>query len=311
LGVESVDEPTTLHPCIDYFMHESKERADLDPNAPTPAASQAPVHRRETCSEARARQVAAMLDIDPDEIAPGQPLPRGWQFILMGADTRRSALRGDGFPGLGVLMPDLGLPRLLLGGRSVAFHRDIPIGAPVSRTSAVRGVRQKSGAAGAMAVVDIEHALRVDGSTEPAVVETQTYLLLSAQPVAADEAGAADAPPVTADHLATVLPDEILLFQYSALGFNSHRIHLDRDHARRLEGFPDLVVNGGLTTLLLTEFLRRELRVQPKSLVARHVAPLYCNRPVTLAADRNGGAWRLRAFDDRHRLAVDMNVEIQ
>jgi 3-methylfumaryl-CoA hydratase len=276
---------------------------------PTPPA--APVQRREHCSEARVRQVAAMLDIDPDEVSAGQPLPRGWQFVLMGADTQRSALRGDGFPGLGVPMPDLGLPRLMLGGRSVSFHADIPIGAALSRTSAVRSVRHKTNSSGPMAVVEIEHALSIDGQSEAALVETQTYLLLGAQKPVAVDASAPAAEPLAAAHLSQVVPDEILLFQYSALGFNSHRIHLDRDHARGVEGFPDLVVNGGLATLLLTEFLRRELRVQPRSLTARHVAPLYCNRPLTLTADRSGGGWHLKAFDDQHRLAVDMNVEIQ
>jgi 3-methylfumaryl-CoA hydratase len=277
----------------------------------TPAAAEpVSIRRQETCALAQVRRVAAMLDIDPDTFTPGQALPRGWQFLLMAADTRRSALRSDGFPGLGVPMPDLGLPRLLLGGRSVAYEGDIPIGAALMRTSAVRSVRQKTTAAGPMAVVDLLHTLQVDGQPTPAVTETQTYLLLSARPAAPDEAGAAIAPPVQATHRATVVPDETLLFQYSALGFNSHRIHLDRDHAREREGFPDLVVNGGLTTLLLTEFLRRELGAQPKALTARHVAPLYCNRPVTLAADRAGSGWLLKAYDDRNRLAVEMNVEV-
>ena len=106
------------------------------------------------------------------------------------------------------------------------------------------------------------------------------------------------------------MPDETLLFQYSALGFNSHRIHIDRDHARNVEGFPDLVVNGGLATLLLTEFLRVDLGVTPTTIAVRHVAPLYCNRSVTLAAEPTDAGWRLRAFDDLNRLAVDMEVTV-
>lgn len=270
----------------------------------------ASIRRQETCGLAQVRRVAAMLDIDPDNFTIGQFLPRGWQFVLMGADTRRSALRSDGFPGLGVPMPELGLPRLMLGGRSVRFHADIPVGAPVVRTSVIRSVREKNTLAGPMAVVDLEHALHVDRQDSPALVETQTYLLLSAQRAPADDADTPAVPAVTASHQTTVVPDETLLFQYSALGFNSHRIHLDRDHARQREGFPDLVVNGGLTTLLLTEFLRRDLRVQPRALKARHVAPLYCNRPITLTADPAGTGWLLKAYDDRNRLAVEMNVEI-
>ena len=84
------------------------------------------VLRTESCSLAGARRVAAMLDIDPDVLAEGTPLPRGWHFILLGADTRRSALRGDGFPGLGVPMPNLGISRLMLGGANGRVSRRDP-----------------------------------------------------------------------------------------------------------------------------------------------------------------------------------------
>jgi 3-methylfumaryl-CoA hydratase len=70
------------------------------------------------------------------------------------------------------------------------------------------------------------------------------------------------------------------------------------------------VVNGGLSTLLLTEFLRQDLGAVPTALSVRHVAPLYCNRPVTLAADRVDAGWRLKAYDDQNRLAVDMEVTV-
>jgi 3-methylfumaryl-CoA hydratase len=230
--------------------------------------------------------------------------------MLLGADTRRSALRSDGFPGLGVPMPDLGLPRLMLGGRTVSFRQDIPMGSTVLRSSAVRSIVRKTTTSGPMAVVTLVHDLHIASQSEPAVVETQTYLLLPPRTAGGNAAEAPLAAPVRAAHLKSVIPDETLLFQYSALGFNSHRIHLDRDHARNVEGFPDLVVNGGLSTLLLTEFLRRDLGVTPATLAVRHVAPLYCNRPVTLAADQAGHRWLLKAFDDQHRLAVDMEVTV-
>ena len=259
---------------------------------------------------ATVRRVAAMLDLEPGDVASAQSLPRGWHFVLLAADTRRSALRGDGFPGLGVPMPDLSLPRLMLGGRTVSFRQDIPIGATVMRSSAVRSIVRKTTASGPMAVVTLAHELRIASQPEPAVLETQTYRLLPPRPAGGSTPETAAAAPVRAAHLKTVVPDETLLFQYSALGFNSHRIHIDRDHAREVEGFPDLVVNGGLATLLLTEFLRRDLGVTPAAIAVRHVAPLYCNRAVTLAADQVGNGWLLKAFDDQHRLAVDMEVDV-
>jgi len=139
------------------------------------------------------------------------------------------------------------------------------------------------------------------------LMETQTYVLLSA------ESGKKAADPVKVALPATtkrVTPDDTLLFQYSALGFNSHRIHLDRDFAREAEGFEDLVVNGGLATLLLTEFLRTELGVAPTGFTSKHVAPLLCGRPMLLGAEEKDGKWQLRAFDDVGRLAVDIVAEV-
>jgi 3-methylfumaryl-CoA hydratase len=267
------------------------------------------VSRVESCSVAVARRVAAMLDLDPGDIVEGSPLPRGWHFVLLGADTRRSALRSDGFPGLGVPMPDLGLPRLVLGGRQVSYLKAIAIGSEVMRTSCIQSVTRKTTSSGPMAIATILHELRTLPGLELAVAETQTYLLLPAREGSAVEDEATPQAAPSDDWSQTIVPDETLLFQFSALGFNSHKIHLDKVYAREVEGYPDLVVNGGLATLLLTEFMRRNLCVAPKVLKARHVAPLFCGRPMTLAAHREGDAWRVRAFDDKGRLAIDIEVE--
>jgi 3-methylfumaryl-CoA hydratase len=249
-----------------------------------------------------------MLDLEPDGLADGDPLPRGWHFFLLGGETRRSLLRSDGFPGFGVPMPDFGLPRLLLGGRTVSYVGDIPIGALVEHNSFVQNISEKTTAAGPLAIVTIHHELRPLSASTPAIIETQTYFLASGKHVqkATDNAR----PAIQTKHQKIIVPDETLLFQYSALGFNSHKIHLDRDYARTAEGFPDLVVNGGLTTLLLTEFLGVELGLVPTAIQVKHRAPLFCGRPLRLVADREGASWRLRAFDDQNAVAVDMEVEV-
>jgi 3-methylfumaryl-CoA hydratase len=250
-----------------------------------------------------------MLNLSPDDFVEGAPLPRGWQFILMGADTRRSQLRADGFPGLGVTMPDLGLPRLMLGSRSVTYAMDLPIGASVIRSSSIKSMTHKTTKIGPMVVVVIQHEMRLEAGAAPALTETQTYLLLPATQGASAPTGADISANVTGYRVKTVVPDETLLFQYSALGFNSHKIHIDRAHARNVEGFPDLVVNGGLATLLLTEFLRQEIGVVPTAFHARHVSPLFCGSPITMVADKIDVKWRLRAYDNRSTLAVDMEVQ--
>jgi 3-methylfumaryl-CoA hydratase len=266
------------------------------------------VVRQETCSLATVRRVAAMLDLDPDGWTEGDPLPHGWQFILLGADTRRSALRDDGFPGLGVPLPDLGLPRLMLGGRSVRYNGDIRIGATLRRESFIQKLLHRETASGPIAIVTLAHSLYDAAAPNPVLMETQTYLLMSAlRRTKIDADLVPKEPPAT---LKRIIPDETLLFHYSALGFNSHRIHLDRDFARDREGFPDLVVNGGLVTLLMTELLRTELGGHLRAITSKHLAPLFCGRPILLGADRQDGKWSLRAFDNEGRLAVDIQAEV-
>lgn len=266
------------------------------------------VVRQEACSLATVRRVAAMLDLDPDKWTEGDVLPRGWQFILLGADTRRSALRDDGFPGLGVPLPDLGLPRLMLGGRSVRYNGDIRIGSTFRRESFVQKKLHREAANGPIAIVTLAHSLYDAAAPHPVLTEAQTYILMSAG--RATKNAVVSAPAELPATLKRVIPDETLLFHYSALGFNSHRIHLDREFAREREGFPDLVVNGGLVTLLMTELLRTELGGRLREMTSKHVAPLYCGRPILLGADRQGGNWTLRAFDGEGRLAVDIQAEV-
>lgn len=272
-------------------------------------AGQEKVLRTEICSVSSVRRVAAMLDLEPDAFEPGAALPRGWQFLLMAADTKRSQLRADGFPGLGVPIPDLGLPRLMLGGRTVTYRAEIPIGASVTRRSCIRNITQKANQVGPLAIATIEHELTLKESETLALVETQTYLLLPASK--GGSAGGASKHPdeLVGQFVKTVVPDETMIFQYSALGFNSHKIHIDRSHARNVEGFPDLVVNGGLATLLLTEFLRNEVNVCPSGIKVRHIAPLFCGSPITMVAKQFEGKWQIQAYDHRFILAIDMEVD--
>jgi 3-methylfumaryl-CoA hydratase len=267
------------------------------------------VNRAESCTVAAVRRVAALLDLDPDRFVEGQALPRGWHFILLGADTPRSGLRPDGFPGLGVPMADLGLPRLLLGGRTVEYHRDILVGESVRRVSGVKNVTRKVTGSGPMAIVTIGHELCVGDHPDAAINETQTYLLLAGEN--RWKQSQQENKPVAASRQKTVAPDETLLFQYSALGFNSHKIHIDKSYARDVEGYPDLVVNGGLTTLLLSEFARADLGLVVRTFTTKHVAPLFCGRPMTLAGEPSGDDWTLAAYDEAGQMAVEMMVQIR
>ena len=264
------------------------------------------VNRSEICALSTVRRVAAMLDTDPDLVEAGTPLARGWHFILLGADTKRSELRSDGFPGLGVPMANQGKSRVMLGGRSVQFLMDIPIGASVQRASSIENVRKKGSPECEMLIVDVCHRLSVDG--ELAVVEIQTYLLLPAGHLRKPDVLSSRSAPVGV--VATLTPDATLLFQYSALGFNSHKIHIDKSYAMEVEGFSGLVVNGGLITLLMTEFMRQRQVVLNK-IKTQHFAPLIAGNPISLTAHHISNGWRVDAFDQSGTLAVQMDIDIK
>jgi 3-methylfumaryl-CoA hydratase len=263
--------------------------------------------RVEHVSLAVVRRVAAMLGLDATELGEGADLPQGWHFILMAADTPRKDIRSDGFPGLGVPLPDLGLPRVVLGGREVKFHNAIPIGSTVYRTSSIGSVQQKQGHNGPMAIVTINHELKVSGSDTVALEEQQTYVLLGpTKPQAAPTAQHGQTAEIKRSK--TIVPDDTLLFQYSALGFNSHKIHLDRHYATSVEGYPDLVVNGGLINVIMTDFLRLDRNVGIKKLKTRHFIPAYANQALTLTFDEGEEKHLVRALNEGGADIAQMEV---
>lgn len=272
-----------------------------DPSAPDVNK----IVRKETCSVSAVRRIAAMLDVDPDEYKEGGVLPLGWHFILLAGDTRRSEVRGDGFPGLGVPIPDLGLPRLLLGSRTVDAREDLIIGSNYDRHSWVDSIVQKEGKAGPMAIVSIAHDLVDPLSARVVLHEVQTYILLGAAPYTSRETAQLELP----ENVTTIVPDDILLFQYSALGFNSHKIHIDRAYARDVEGYPDIVVNGGLSSLLLLEHLRNRDARQAVKIVAKHHLPLFSGKPIHIHTEDVEGGLKLKALDHSGALSVEIHVE--
>jgi 3-methylfumaryl-CoA hydratase len=265
------------------------------------------VERFETCSLAVCRRIAVMLDFDPAHVLDGDPLPRGWHFPLLAGETPRSQLRTDGFPGLGIVMPQLDLPRLVLSRRTVEFLGEISIGDTLKRRSSIERMTRKGTDDDPVVVVDIDHRLSSIDTGEVLVHETQSYALLPPRSTSVADRGLAARRGVGGGTVIT--PDDTLLFQYSALCFNSHRIHLDRGYAREVEGYPDLVVNGGLTTLLATERLRTEWKVLPARLQLRYVAPLFCGNPMTIELDRSTAPYRLAVRDQIGAEAVVGAVE--
>lgn len=266
----------------------------------------ATVERAEdVCALPLVRRMAALLDREPDGLADGDPLPRGWHVALFNPPTRQSQLRADGAAHLGVTLPDLGMPRLMMAGRRIDFVGDIPIGARVRRLSRPGAVTHKTGKSGRFALVDVEHRISIDGDDAPVLIETNSYVLREA--VAGDpvsRASSINSPIPPADIVRTFVPDETILFRYSAITDNPHRIHYDLAYARS-EGYPALVVNGTVPTMFLLEMFRAHVGGEPTGWRSRNLAPILCGAPLTLTLAHEAESWTMRA----HGPAGDVALE--
>jgi 3-methylfumaryl-CoA hydratase len=263
------------------------------------------VTRRQHFTEDWMRRIAAMLGLPGLDWSMGDPVPFGWHFPLLGAETFRATLRADGFPGLGIAFPDIDSKRLVATGRTVENMSRLCLGQELERTSRIVAITPKSTAQGLITFVTVEHAFRDLLGQTPILQEKQTFLLLESL------FAVPQTPPTTATHtiIKTITPDDTMLFQFSSLSFNSHKIHLDRDYARTVEGYPDLVVNGGLTTLFMTEIARAAFGENIKRLSVRNSAPLFCNRPIHFAQSDQDGRHTILAIDDDGRIAAEMEFE--
>ncbi len=262
----------------------------------------------DVCALPLVRRMAALLDRDPAEFANGDPLPRGWHVALFNPPTRQSELRADGAAHLGVTFPDLGMPRLMMAGRQMEFVGDIPINSSVLRVSRRGEVTHKVGKSGRFALVDVEHRITVDGNDTPVVIETNSYVLREA-------AGGAPTDPVVpaktqvppADVSRTVVPDETMLFRYSAITDNPHRIHYDLSYAQS-EGYPALVVNGTVPAMLLLEMFRTHVGGKPARWRSRNLAPIMCGETLTLTLSGEDDGWTMRAHGPSGKVAVEAKV---
>ena len=259
----------------------------------------------DVCALPLVRRMAALLDRNPSGFAEGDLLPRGWHVALFNPPTRQSELRADGAGHLGVTLPDLGMPRLMMGGRRIDFVGDIPIGARVRRTSRAGAVTHKTGKSGRFALVDVEHRISVENGDTPVLVETSSYVLREAIVVRQANSSATPVVPIPpAEVVRTLVPDTTMLFRYSAITDNPHRIHYDLPYAKS-EGYPALVVNGTIPTMLLLEMFRAHVGDKPAGWQSRNLAPILCDGPLTLTLSGEGDEWMMRAHGPSGEVALE------
>ncbi|MCB2261802.1 MAG: hypothetical protein LGR52_02505 [Candidatus Thiosymbion ectosymbiont of Robbea hypermnestra] len=206
--------------------------------------------RTETLSEFPAQAAAAMLDLDGEPMTRGNPLPPLWHWFYFLPQPPRSQIDVDGHPKRGGFFPPVTLPRRMFAGARTRFIRPLTIGEPAVREGEILAVKEKSGKAGKLVFVTVRYRLRQDDETR--IEEEQDIVYKEPGPRIPEPVLLTPPPEVPAGAwVEEIKPDTVLLFRFSALTFNAHRIHYDRPYALEEEGYPGLVVHGPLTAVML------------------------------------------------------------
>ena len=256
--------------------------------------------------------LAATLDWPAERPAPGTPLPPLWHWLYFLPLARQSEIGPDGHAKRGGFLPPVPLPRRMWAGSDFAFHEQIVVGDTLARTSTIVDVKEKSGRTGNLIFVRVRHEIRRNWSREVALTEHHNIVYRDA-PKPGDVAPPPLAAPAEYAWKRDINADDVLLFRYSALTFNGHRIHYDRKYVTEVEGYPGLIVHGPLIATLLMDLLRRE---QPKARVTgfefKAVRPTFDINPFSVHGQpsNDGKSVRLWGRDHEGWLTMDATATI-
>ena len=209
-------------------------------------------------------------------------LPTLGHWAQFTTTTKTEDLGPDGHLRLGSFLPPLELPRRMWAGSSIAFHAPIQIGSPITRETTIQSITPKIGASGPLCFIRLRHDIQSDGTL--ALTEHQTVVYREAVPRGAAQLAHIHEPRVSAgepegwDWVRTTSANEVMLFRYSALTFNAHRIHYDLAYANQVEGYPGIVVHAPLCmSLLVTQFEHELPGARLSKLEFSAHAPIFAN----------------------------------
>lgn len=249
-----------------------------------------------------ARALAATLGCEAP--AEGDPLPPGWHwpYFLEAAPPER--IGSDGHPVRGDFLPPVPLPRRMYAGGRLRWHAPLLVGADARRTSEILSVEEKEGRTGPLAFVTVRHRIESEGVLRIEEEHDVVYRELESAPSPPPE-------PAPGKHAWSreVLPDPVMLFRYSALTFNGHRIHYDAPYVREVEGYPGLVVHGPLMALLLLELLRIEGGFTAGAFRFRARRPVFADSPLRAEGRPGGSGAELWIRDGGGALAMQAEAE--
>jgi 3-methylfumaryl-CoA hydratase len=257
--------------------------------------------------------LSATLDRPPERPPAGTPLPALWHWLYFLPLARQSEIGPDGHAKRGGFLPPVPLPRRMWAGSQFEFHKPLRIGDALTRTSTIADVAEKSGRTGPLVFVKVRHEIRRNDDTDVALTEFHDIVYREA-PKPDDVAPPPKAAPSESPWEKKWVPDDVLLFRYSALTFNGHRIHYDRRYVTEVEGYPGLIVHGPMIATLLLDLLRHQM---PEAEVARYefraVRPMFdINHFFVCGAPQGDGkTFRLWARDHEGWLAMDATAVIR
>ncbi|MCP4071645.1 MAG: acyl-CoA dehydrogenase [Hyphomicrobiales bacterium] len=237
-----------------------------------------------------------------DHLAKGDELPLLWHWLYFPTSAPLDELGRDGHPKLGGFLPPVELPRRMWAGGRLQFLRPLKIGDQVKKKSTIRNIRTKNGQSGSLCFVTVLHEFTVAGElclSEEHDIVYREHSLPGVRPPKPPDA------PDKADWKRIISPDPVMLFRYSALTFNGHRIHYDRDYCMRVEGLEGLVVHGPLTATLLVDMaVHNNPQRLLKSFKFRAISPLFDTSSFAIAGQNQDGTTKLWAQNWEGQLAM-------
>ena len=233
----------------------------------------------------------ATLFLEIGEPKPGDAAPFTAHWCVAQPVFPMSELGPDGHPARGGFLPPVPLPRRMWAGGELEFFDVLRVGDQMTRTSRIADVTMKTGSTGVLCFVSVDHLITTPRGTAIRERQDIVYRDVSAAPSAPAKPAA---PPPAAQHRESHMADPVLLFRYSALTFNGHRIHYDRDYVTRVEGYPGLIFHGPMQAALLVEFAARlHGGAAPKKFSYRGVQPLFEGSEFSVNANATGAGMEL------------------
>ncbi len=243
--------------------------------------------------------LAATLDRSDLPPRAGDTVPPLWHWLYFLSVYPLAMSGPDGHATRGEFLPPVPLPRRMWAGSRMVFHRPLVVGETVTRTSRIADVTCKTGRSGTLVFVIVRHTIQ---SGADLVIEEEHDIVYREMPQPGRVAVAVPPAPEAAAWSRDIQPDPVLLFRYSALTFNSHRIHYDRAYAVKTEGYPGLIVHGPLLATLMLDLLRRQRPAATvRTFTFRALAPIFDLAPFAVCGNpddaRAGARLWVRAPD--------------